>query len=84
MANSNFVVQNGLTVGPLTIDAATGSINTSGDINITGNLGVSQIAKNDSSVSINDTGSGSTIVIKIDGTTEQTVDANGVNLATGG
>ena len=84
MANANFVVQNGLTVGPLTIDAATGSINTSGDINITGNLGVSQIAKNDSSVSINDTGSGSTIVIKIDGTTEQTVDANGVNLATGG
>ena len=84
MANSNFVVQNGLTVGPLVIDAATGSINTSGDINITGNLGVSQIAKNDSSVSINDTGSGSTVVIKIDGTTEQTVDANGVNLATGG
>ena len=84
MANANFVVQNGLTVGPLTIDAATGSINTSGDINITGNLGVSQIAKNDSSVSINDTGSGSTIVIKIDGTTEQSVDANGVNLASGG
>jgi hypothetical protein len=84
MANSNFVVQNGLTVGPLVIDAATGSINTSGDINITGNLGVSQIAKNDSSVSINDTGSGSSVVIKIDGTTEQTVDANGVNLATGG
>jgi hypothetical protein len=71
-------------VGPLTIDAATGSINTSGDINITGNLGVSQIAKNDSSVSINDTGTGSTVVIKIDGATEQTVDANGVNLATGG
>jgi hypothetical protein len=84
MANANFVVQNGLTVGPLTIDAATGSINTSGDINITGNLGVSQIAKNDSSVSINDTGTGSTVVIKIDGATEQTVDANGVNLATGG
>jgi hypothetical protein len=32
MANSNFIVQNGLTVGTLTIDAATGSINTSGTI----------------------------------------------------
>ena len=29
MANSNFIVQNGLTVGPLTIDAATGAISTS-------------------------------------------------------
>ena len=28
MANSNFVVHNGLTVGPLTIDAATGAIAT--------------------------------------------------------
>jgi hypothetical protein len=84
MANSNFVVHNGLTVGPLVIDAATGSITTPGDVSITGNLGVSQISKNDSSVSINDTGTGSTVVIKIDGATEQTVDANGVNLATGG
>jgi len=32
MANSNFIVQNGLTVGPLTIDAATGSITTTGTI----------------------------------------------------
>ena len=32
MANSNFVVQNGLTVGPLTIDATTGSITTTGTI----------------------------------------------------
>jgi hypothetical protein len=84
MANSNFIVHNGLTVGPLVIDAATGSITTPGDVSITGNLGVSQISKNDSSVSINDTGTGSTVVIKIDGATEQTVDANGVNLATGG
>ena len=30
MANSNFVVHNGLTVGPLTIDAATGAITTTG------------------------------------------------------
>ena len=83
MANKNFVVHNGLTVGALTIDAATGDINTSGNVNITGSLGVSQIAKNDSSVSINDTGSGSTVYINIDGTTEHTVDADGVNLASG-
>ena len=36
MANSNFIVQNGLTVGPLTIDAATGSLITSGTITSTG------------------------------------------------
>jgi len=36
MANSNFVVHNGLTVGPLTIDAATGAITTSGNISVTG------------------------------------------------
>lgn len=36
MANSNFVVHNGLTVGPLTIDAATGAISTSGNISVTG------------------------------------------------
>ena len=36
MANSNFVVHNGLTVGPLTIDAATGNISTTGVIAVTG------------------------------------------------
>jgi hypothetical protein len=36
MANSNFVVHNGLSVGPLTIDAATGAITTSGNITVTG------------------------------------------------
>jgi hypothetical protein len=36
MANSNFVVHNGLTVGPLTIDAATGNISTTGTIAVTG------------------------------------------------
>jgi hypothetical protein len=73
MANGNFVVRNGLTVGPLTIDATTGSINTSGDVNITGNVGVSQIAKNDSSITINDSGSGSNITFAIDGGTEHTM-----------
>lgn len=36
MANSNFIVHNGLTVGPLTIDAATGALTTSGNISVTG------------------------------------------------
>ena len=36
MANSNFVVHNGLSVGPLTIDAATGALTTSGNISVTG------------------------------------------------
>ena len=83
MANSNFVVHNGLTVGPLTIDAATGSISTSGTVTVTGGLAVSTISKNDSSMTINDTGTGSSVVIVIDGTTEHTIDANGVNLASG-
>ena len=36
MANSNFVVHNGLTVGPLTIDATTGALTTTGNISVTG------------------------------------------------
>lgn len=36
MANGNFVVQNGLQVGPLTIDAVTGGISTTGAITVTG------------------------------------------------
>ena len=83
MANSNFVVHNGLTVGPLVIDAATGSISTPGNINITGNLGVSQITKNDSSISINDTGSSSTVTITLDGALEATVDTAGLKLPNG-
>jgi cytoskeletal protein CcmA (bactofilin family) len=35
MANSNFIVHNGLTVGALTIDAATGNISTSGVLSST-------------------------------------------------
>lgn len=83
MANGNFIVQNGLQVGPLTIDAATGSIQTSGCVTITGGLGVSSISKNDSSLTINDTGTGSSVVINIDGTTVHTIDSNGVNLGSG-
>jgi len=39
MANSNFIVHNGLQVGPLIIDADTGSITTTGTITSTGNDG---------------------------------------------
>ena len=82
MANSNFVVQNGLTVGPLTISAVTGDITTTGNVTLsgTGSLGVSQIAKNDSSITINDTGTGSNVVIQIDGSLASTVSAAGLNL----
>jgi hypothetical protein len=95
MANKNFVVHNGLTVGPLEIDAATGNLTTQGslsiagdldvigNISISGDLGVSQISKNDSSISINDTGIESTVVIAIDGATAATIDADGVKLSSG-
>jgi hypothetical protein len=82
MANSNFVVQNGLTVGPLTIDAATGSISTSGTVTVTGGLAVSAISQNDSSISISDTGAGSNVRIIIDGVTEHTLTATLTSLAT--
>jgi hypothetical protein len=91
MANSNFVVKNGLTVGNLSIDATDGSITTTGNITVnnpgtitlSGGLAVSSINKNDTSITINDTGSGSSIVMAIDNTTEHTVDSDGVNLASG-
>lgn len=82
MANRNFVVQKGLTVGPLTIDAATGSISTTGTVSVTG-LAVTTISKNDNSITINDSGTGSNVSIVIDGVTEHTIDANGVNIASG-
>lgn len=80
MANKNFVVHNGLTVGALTIDAATGDISTPGNVTISGSVGVSQISKNDSSISINDTGTGSTVIIAIDGSTKANVNSSGLNL----
>lgn len=83
MANSNFVVHNGLQVGPLTIFAGNGDISTSGNVNISGTVGVSSINKNDSSIAINDTGTGSTVVVTIDGTVEQTIDVDGIKLPAG-
>ena len=57
MANSNFVVHNGLTIGPLTIDAATGDIVTTGNITITSS--VSNEAVNTLSANIITAGSSS-------------------------
>ena len=76
MANSNFVVKNGLTVGALTIDASTGNITTSGTIS--GDLATASIAKNDSSIALNDTGSGSDIDVTIDGTSIFTITGSGI------
>ena len=38
MANKNFVVHNGLTVGTLSVDAATGDLTTTGNISVTGTI----------------------------------------------
>ena len=76
MANSNFVVKNGLTVGALTIDASTGNITTSGTIS--GDLSTASIARNDSSIALNDTGSGSDIDVTIDGTSIFTITGSGI------
>ena len=38
MSTKNFVVKNGLTVGPANIDATSGTILSSGNVSVTGNL----------------------------------------------
>jgi len=76
MANSNFVVKNGLTVGALTIDASTGNITTSGTIS--GDLATSSIAKNDTSLALNDTGTGSDVAVTVDGTEIFTITGDGI------
>jgi hypothetical protein len=43
MANNNFVVHNGLTVGSLTVDAATGNLTTSGSLTIQGDVNVAGV-----------------------------------------
>lgn len=91
MANKNFVVQNGITVGEVTIFAGNSDIRTSGNITVTGtgtinvpSIGVSSIAINDSSIAINDTGpSGSTIEFTLDNAVAANISASGANLPTG-
>jgi hypothetical protein len=38
MANKNFVVHNGLTVGTLTVDAETGDLTTTGNLSVAGTI----------------------------------------------
>ena len=83
MANSYFVVHNGLTVGPLSINAITGDITTPGNVNISGNIGVSSIQKQDTSITITDTGTNSTIVYNIDGTLRANMNSSGMNISGG-
>jgi hypothetical protein len=40
MANKNFVVHNGLSVGALTIDAITGDLTTTGNITVSGDINI--------------------------------------------
>jgi hypothetical protein len=88
--NKNFVVQNGLTVGQMTIFAGNSDIRTSGNITVTGtgtinvpSIGVSSIAINDSSIAINDTGASSTIEFTLDNALAANVSVSGMNLPTG-
>jgi hypothetical protein len=91
MANKNFVVQNGITVGDVTIFAGNSDIRTTGNITVTGSgtinvpsIGVSSIAINDSSIAINDSGpSGSTIELTLDNALAANVSVSGMNLPTG-
>jgi hypothetical protein len=94
MASSYFKVKNGIQIGPLSIDATTGEISsTAGAVSFGGNIAVSSISKNDSSIAINDTGSSSNVDIIVDGTravvftgtamlpnTDQTYDLGSANL----
>lgn len=90
MANKNFVVQNGITVGDVTIFAGNSDIRTTGNITVTGSgtinvpsIGVSSIAINDSSIAINDTGPSSTIEFTLDNALAANISVSGMNLPTG-
>jgi len=98
MANKFFNIKHGIKVGNFEVDANDGAVTTSGNITLTGNavlntaaganITVGNVIANgislgDTSLSITDTGSGANIRIIIDNVTEHTVDADGVNLASG-
>lgn len=88
MANGNFVVQNGLTVGGLTIDAVSGNITTAGTITTTGSgsivsangfggLNPDKIYNTGSNVSVTPT----TIYANINGASQLSVTSSGVTIA---
>ena len=87
MANGNFIVHNGLSVGPLTIDATTGNIYTSGNIVTTGagsissangfgGLNPNKIYNGTSEVNV----AATSIFANISGTNAITVNSTGVTI----
>ena len=81
MANTNFTVHNGLTVGPTTIDAATGDITTSGNISVTGSGSFGGLSSNKIySGSNNVTVGGSTVNIAIASSNIATFSSTGLTL----
>jgi hypothetical protein len=81
MANSNFVVHNGLTVGPLTIDAASGNITTTGVIAVTGGgsfggLDSAKIQQNASNVAV----TANYVNVAVNGTNVASFSSTGLNV----
>jgi hypothetical protein len=58
MANGNFIVQNGLQIGPLTIDAATGTITTTGNIISTSSVSNEQVTTLTANILVGGSGMG--------------------------
>ena len=78
MANSNFIVQNGLTVGPTTIFAGNGDVITTGNISVSGGgLSSNQIYSGSSNVTV----TASTIYANIASTPVATVTGSLVTIA---
>ena len=81
MANSNFIVHNGLTVGPTTIFAGNGDVTTSGNISVTGGgsfggLSSNQIYSGSSNVTV----TASAIFANISGTNQLSITSTGVTV----
>lgn len=85
MANSNFVVQNGLTAGPATIFAGNGDVITSGNISVTGGgsfggLSSNQIYQGTSNVNV----ANGTVTIGINGAVGNVATFNSAGLTIAG
>jgi hypothetical protein len=81
MANTNFTVHNGLTVGPTNIFAANGDIITSGNISVTGGGSFGGLSSNQIySGSNNVTVGGSTVNIAISSSNVATINSTGLSV----
>jgi hypothetical protein len=81
MANSNFVVHNGLTVGPTIVYAGNGDIITSGNISVTGGGSFGGLSSNQIySGSNNVTVGGSTVNIAISSSNVATINSTGLSV----